>query len=90
MTYTERLNKFTWATFENPWDLLLRDCSERREKEKKIGHSINVQKNAYCITNKKLLKNNVNTYVISWNTRNRIGPLVDENKLQFDEKNSKN
>ena len=31
--YTERLNKFILATFVNHWDLLLRDCSERREKE---------------------------------------------------------
>ena len=33
MIYTEILTKFTWATFENRWDLLLRDCIERREKE---------------------------------------------------------
>ena len=33
MIYTEIINKFKWATFENHWDLLLRHCSERREKE---------------------------------------------------------
>ena len=26
---------FTWVTFENHWDLSLRDCAERREKETK-------------------------------------------------------
>ena len=31
--FTERFNKFNWATFVNHWDLLLRDCSERREEE---------------------------------------------------------
>ena len=33
MIKTEKLTKFTSATFENPWNLLLRDCVERREKE---------------------------------------------------------
>ena len=33
MNYTERLDNFFWATFVNLWHLLLRDCSERREKE---------------------------------------------------------
>ena len=27
------LTKFTWATFEDYWDLLLRLCVVRREKE---------------------------------------------------------
>ena len=27
------MHKFTCATFEHHWDLSLRDCSERREKE---------------------------------------------------------
>ena len=31
--YTEILTQFTWSTFENNWDLLSRDCVERREKE---------------------------------------------------------
>ena len=39
--YTERLNKFIWATFVNHWDLLLRRCSERREKE---VQKMNIQK----------------------------------------------
>ena len=30
------LTMFTWATFENHWDLLLRDCVERREKNPKL------------------------------------------------------
>ena len=47
----ERLNKFTWATFENHWDLLLRDWSETNNK---IGRSINVQKNRYCPTTKQI------------------------------------
>ena len=61
-----------------------------RKRNTKFGHTINVQKNAYCLTNKILMKKNVKRYVISWNTRNRIGPIVDENKLQFDKKNNKN
>ena len=35
LNYTERLKKCIWATFENHWDLLLRECAKRKEKEKK-------------------------------------------------------
>ena len=30
------MNKLNWATFENYWDLLLRECAKRREKETQI------------------------------------------------------
>ena len=30
------LNNLIWATFENHWDLLLRECVKRREKETQI------------------------------------------------------
>ena len=33
--------KFTWAVFENHFDLLLRDCANGREKETQIQHSHN-------------------------------------------------
>ena len=86
--YTEILTKFTWATFENHWDLWLRDCVERREKE--TDHSKNVYKNAYYPTNKTSVTNQISRYVIFWKTRKWTGPLIDENKLQADEKNNKN
>ena len=34
--HTERLNKFTLASFENIWALLLRECGKRREKKTQI------------------------------------------------------
>ena len=68
--YTERFNKFIWATFVNHWDLLLRDCSERREKAAKKMTTQKTFKNAYCPTNNASVTNNISRYVIFWNTRN--------------------
>ena len=31
--YTERLNKFFWAIFQNQWYMLLREFAKRRQKE---------------------------------------------------------
>ena len=50
--YTERLNKFTWAAFENQCDLLLPECAKGIEKETNIDCSENLFKSAYCPTNK--------------------------------------
>ena len=90
MSHTEILTKFTWAIFENHWDLLLRDCVERRGKETQKSLLKKVYKNAFCPTNKTSLTNQIRRYFIFWNTRNWSGPLNDENKLQVDEKNNKN
>ena len=45
------LKKFTWASFENNWALLLRKCGKRREKTN-IDNSQNIYENANCPTNK--------------------------------------
>ena len=42
------------------------------------------------IVQQSIGEKNISRYVISWNTRNWMWPLIEENKLQFDEKNSKN
>ena len=44
--YTERFNNFSLPTFENHWDLLLRECAKRREKETQIPE--NFRENTYC------------------------------------------
>ena len=63
MIYTELLTKFTWATFENHWDLLLSDCVERREKETQNSPIKNVYKNAQSPTNKTSVTNRIRRYV---------------------------
>ena len=32
-------SSFNWATFENHWGLLLRNCAKGREEETKMHHS---------------------------------------------------
>ena len=70
MKYTERINKFIEATFVKRWDLVLRDCSEGREKEtQKMTTPKNVYKNAYCSTNKASMTNNISRYVFLKNKK---------------------
>ena len=70
--------------------LLLRDCSDWRE--------IGTQK---FTTQKTFIKTQIvqqtkhqwqtkSKCIFFWNTRSWMGPLIDENKLQLDEKNNKN
>ena len=39
---------------------------------------------------KQQLKNYISRHATFWTSRNCMGPLKDENKLQVDEKNNKN
>ena len=55
---------FTWVTFENHWHLLLRDCSERREKERQKLTTQKTFKKAYCPSNKESVPNETSRYVI--------------------------
>ena len=51
LKYTKRITKFVWATFEYHWDLLLRGCAKRREKETQKQHLQFFYENVYCPTN---------------------------------------
>ena len=78
------------ATFECHWDLLLRECAKRREKETQVRQK-NFYLNAYCPQTKRQLQQDITGLLNFMNTKNRIGPVNDENKLQVDEKeNNKN
>ena len=51
---------FTWATFENHWDLILGDCSERREKEtQKFATLLTFRKRIFS-NKQKISEKNIN------------------------------
>ena len=84
--YTGRINKFIWATFVHHWDLLLRDCSERREKEaqKMTTHKTFIKK--HVVQQSKQRRQIISVDMLFFG----IQEFGCENKLQFDEKNNKN
>ena len=89
MNCTKRINTFIWAEFVDHWDLLLRDCSERREKEaQKMTTQKNVYKNAYCPTNKASVTNKISRYAF-WRTRSWIGPLINAKKYNLTKRTTK-
>ena len=61
---------------------------EEKKQRKKWALKERLQKIAYCPTNKASVTNNRN--VVFRITTNWMWPLIDDNKLQFDEKNKKN
>ena len=67
--YTEGLNKCIWATFENHWDMLLRECAKSREKETQVNHWI-FSLNAYCPKTKHQLRHDITAHLNFSNTRN--------------------
>ena len=76
---TERLNKLIWATFVNNWHALLRDFSDRREKEaQKNDHSKNVHKNAYSPKKVLVTKKSVHIFFLEYKKMERT--LNDRNK----------
>ena len=61
---------------------------EEKKKHKYTTHNF-FNENAYCPQTKHQLRHN-NSRNFYWNSRNWMGPLDEENKLQVDEKDNKN
>ena len=81
---------FTWASFENHWDVLLREFAKRRQKETQILTTDKSNyENAYYTTKKQQLRHNI-IKRLNFFTRRWMGLLNEENKLQVDEKNNEN
>ena len=63
--------------------------SKKRKINTKIDHSENVYQNAYCPSNNTSVTYLISRYVNLWNTRNWIGPLINEKRYNLTEKTTK-
>ena len=75
---------FTWTSFENHWDMLLRE-SVRKQKETDIDRAQKILR-ILCTNKKKQLWNNINKHVKGRIYKKWVGSLNDENRLQNDKK----
>ena len=56
---------FTWVTYKNLWDLFLRECAKRREKETQISTTkITLMKTHTSQQTKHQLSYNINRHAI--------------------------
>ena len=76
------------ATFENHWNLLLRECPKRREKETQILTTQKTFTKRHFVQQKKhQLRHNINRHNNFCVKRTSMGHFTVENKLQVDKKN---
>ena len=61
-----------------------------KEEKKKQKSTTQKRLQKRIVPNKQSISDkNISIYVIFWNTRNLMGPLSDENKLQFNKRTTK-